>query len=75
MVLTDENLVKMPLMQRAMDALDAAKVQYIVFDKVSVEPTNKSFVEAADFAKQHGCDGFLSVGGGSVMDTAKAATI
>ena len=43
--------------------------------KVRVEPTDVSFREASDFAKAHSIDAFLAVGGGSVIDTAKAANL
>ena len=40
-----------------------------------MEPTDVSFREASDFAKAHSIDAFLAVGGGSVIDTAKAANL
>lgn len=46
-----------------------------VFDEVQVEPTDKSFAAAVAAAKAFGPDAYIAVGGGSVMDTAKAANL
>jgi len=47
----------------------------VIFDEVEVEPTDKSFKAGIQFAKEGNFDGFFSVGGGSSMDTAKAADL
>ena len=57
------------------ESLDRNKVNYVVYDTVRVEPTDTSFKQAIDFARQHEPDAFVAVGGGSVMDTAKAASL
>lgn len=44
-------------------------------DSVEIEPTDKSFQDAIQFAKDHKPDIYISFGGGSVMDTAKAANL
>jgi alcohol dehydrogenase class IV len=46
-----------------------------VYDQARVEPTDASFLAAADFYRAGGFDGAVSVGGGSAMDTAKAALL
>jgi hydroxyacid-oxoacid transhydrogenase len=46
-----------------------------VFDRVAVEPTDKSWQEAIAWSRQHDISHFLAVGGGSVIDTAKAANL
>src|SRR5262245_6216320 len=56
-------------------SLAAAKVDVAVYDEVVVEPTDASFQDAARFATKGRFDGYVSVGGGSVMDTCKAANL
>ena len=75
MLLTDPRLVDGPIVDTAKTALDDAGVAYDVFDRVYVEPTDASFREAIEFATDGEYDGFVAVGGGSVMDTAKAANL
>ena len=74
MVLTDPNLREQAPVQTALAAIAEAGVEYALFDQVRVEPTDASFKAAIEFAQQ-GFDGFVAVGGGSVMDTAKAANV
>jgi alcohol dehydrogenase class IV len=57
------------------DALRAAGVDVVVYDQVRCEPNSESFEAAAAFARDGAFDGFVSLGGGSVMDTAKAANL
>ena len=74
MVLTDPNLREQAPMQTALAAIAEAGVEYALFDQVRVEPTDASFKAAIAYAQQ-GFDGFVAIGGGSVMDTAKAANV
>ena len=75
MVLTDPNLQEMEPVQTALAAIEGEGVEYALFDGVRVEPTDGSFKAAIAFAEEGGFDGFVAVGGGSVMDTAKAANL
>lgn len=56
-------------------ALRAAKIDTTVYTDVVIEPTDASFADAARFATEGRFDGYVSVGGGSVMDTCKAANL
>lgn len=56
-------------------SLKAAGLDVVVFDACRVEPTSASFLEAAAFAADGDFDGYVSIGGGSVIDTAKAANL
>lgn len=61
--------------QAALASLRREGVDAVVHDRVRVEPTSESFLDAAAFARESGVDGFISIGGGSVIDTAKAANL
>ena len=75
MLITDKNMAKLPVVATVRESLDRAGRNVCYFDDVAVEPTGSSFQAAIDFARDHGCEAFVSVGGGSVMDTAKAANL
>lgn len=60
---------------RARTSLQNAGLDVATYDAVRVEPTDASFLEAARFAREGSFDAYASVGGGSVMDTCKAAIL
>jgi alcohol dehydrogenase class IV len=61
--------------QRVRYLLGDAGVDVVFFDGSRVEPTIESLQAAADFAREAEVDGFVSVGGGSSIDTAKVANL
>ncbi len=71
----DENVLDTEPARLALKSLHTANIDAVVFKGTHVEPTDQSFAEAADFARDGDFDGFISLGGGSVMDTAKAANL
>ena len=72
---TDKRLGSLPYVAQVRDALRAAGVDVVIYDEVKVEPTDQSFIAAAKFAAEGKFDGYVSVGGGSVIDTCKAANL
>ncbi|XP_008335661.1 hydroxyacid-oxoacid transhydrogenase, mitochondrial isoform X2 [Cynoglossus semilaevis] len=74
-LMTDKNLSRLPPVKAVLDSLAKAGVKYKVYDNVRVEPTDASFKDAIAFAKTHSFDVFVAVGGGSVIDTCKAANL
>ena len=74
-LMTDRKLATMAPVATVERALRAAGVDVVRYDEVRVEPTDRSFLDAARFAVDSRVDGFVSVGGGSVIDTAKAANL
>jgi hydroxyacid-oxoacid transhydrogenase len=75
MVVTDPNLAKLAPVATVLESLERENIQYELFDRVHVEPTDLSMGEAITFASEGGFDAFVAVGGGSSMDTAKAANL
>jgi len=74
-VYTDSRVASLPLFEEAVAALRHEGIETVVYDEVRVEPTDASFKDAAAFASSSAFDGFISIGGGSVIDTAKAANL
>ena len=75
MVLTDPRLRDGPQVAAVQASLGGAGIDATVYDRVRVEPTDRSFREAIQEADRGQYDGFVAVGGGSVIDTAKAANL
>jgi hydroxyacid-oxoacid transhydrogenase len=75
LVLTDRVLRTLPPVHTVLQSLDDSGLRYSVFDGVRVEPTDESFLDAIAFGREGGYDAFLAVGGGSVIDTAKAVNL
>jgi len=75
MVVTDPNLADSSPVAVALEALSSRGLEAVLFDRSSVEPTDVSFKEAITFAVEGKFDGYLAVGGGSSMDTCKAANL
>ncbi len=75
MVVTDPYLSGKEPVLRVLEALEASRVEATLFDRVWIEPTDESFHAAIDFAVEGRFDGYVAVGGGSSIDTAKAANL
>ena len=58
-----------------MSELDAAGVSYVLFDQIRPNPTAGNVDDAAACAVREGCDFVVALGGGSVMDAAKAIAL
>lgn len=74
-LLTDRRLHELQWYADVHDSLRGAGLDVAVFDEVAVEPTDASIDRAVDFARDALADGYVSVGGGSVIDTAKLANL
>lgn len=60
---------------RTEEQLAKAGVEYFVFDKVEANPLKSTVMAGGAFAREHGCDFVVALGGGSVMDASKAIAL
>lgn len=74
-LVTDRGVVAAGHADRVRAAVEAEGIEVVVYADSRVEPTLESMQHAADAALDAGVDGFVSVGGGSAMDTAKVANL
>src|SRR4051812_1795424 len=75
MIVSDPGVVQAGITARIREIIEAEGIECETFDRVRVEPALESLQEATDFAKDGGFDGFVGVGGGSSLDTAKVANL
>jgi hydroxyacid-oxoacid transhydrogenase len=75
MVVTDRVVAGLPPVAAVLDSLQASKIGIVLYDYVRVEPTDTSLRDISEVALRESCDAFVAVGGGSAIDTAKAANL
>lgn len=74
-VVTDKNLINLQPVKTTLDSLAKNKIKFSLYDNVRVEPTDESLIDAINFAKKGNFDAYVAVGGGSSIDTCKAANL
>ncbi len=75
LLVTDPGVRALGHPDRIKELIERDGIEVVMYDRARVEPTAESFQDAADFALEADVDGFVSVGGGSAMDTAKVANL
>jgi hydroxyacid-oxoacid transhydrogenase len=75
LVFADPRLKPLKPVQTVLESLEANGVQAVLYDGIRIEPSDESFEDAIAFARRTNHDGFVAVGGGSTMDTAKAVNL
>jgi alcohol dehydrogenase class IV len=72
---TDARVRSLAIYETVKASLHSAGMDVVAFDAVRVEPTDGSFDAAIRFARDAKPNGYVSLGGGSVIDTCKAANL
>lgn len=72
LIVTDETIRSLGLVEKIAQALSQSGLAYSVYDGVATEPVVEFVAEGLEVYREGGCDFLVAVGGGSVIDTAKA---
>ncbi len=72
---TDRALIDAKVAEMVTKVLDDAKITYFVYDGIKPNPTVENVLDGLTMAKINNVDVIVAVGGGSVIDTAKAIGI
>ena len=75
MLVYDSGVKAAGIAPRAEAALKAADVDYVIYDRIQADPSDKLVDECGQMALEAGVDGFVAIGGGSSMDCTKAAAL
>lgn len=74
-VVSDKDLVKFNVAKLVTDELDEMGAEYVLFDDVKANPTIHNVQTGYKLFKEFNPDVIVAIGGGSVIDTAKAIGI
>src|SRR5262245_8336871 len=71
LVVADPVLARLAPVQAVLQSLHDNGVAAVLFDRVRIEPSDQSFLDAIAFAREAPHDAIVAIGGGSTIDTAK----
>ncbi|MGM0112152.1 iron-containing alcohol dehydrogenase [Enterococcus sp. DIV0187] len=72
MVVTDEKIKELSIFRKMIDQLEEYHIQYTVFSGITPNPKDSEIMDGSSAFKAEECDAIIGIGGGSVMDAAKA---
>ena len=75
LVVTDRALIDAKVAEMVTEVLDKADIKYFVFDGVKPNPTVTNVHDGLTMAKINNVNAVVAIGGGSVIDTAKAIAV
>ncbi len=71
-IVTDKNVVKLGLTSKAVSLLKEVGLELTIFDKVEPDPSFETCIAGAKAMEQQNPEWIIAIGGGSVLDAAKA---
>jgi alcohol dehydrogenase len=75
LLVLDKHLSKSRIAEEIYQTLKENSLDFVVFDNIEGEPSTETGDECAKLGKKEGCDIVCGIGGGSTLDTAKAAAV
>ena len=75
LIVSDYSLMEAKVTEKVIDVVDKAGITYFVYNHVKPNPTVKNVQDGLTLAEINNVDAIVAVGGGSVIDTAKAISI
>ncbi len=75
LVVTDKTLVKVGITDKVLEVLDSEFIPYQIFSDIKQNPTVSNVKSGIEKFKKTKADCIIAIGGGSVIDTAKAIGI
>lgn len=75
MIVCDQYLKTLPVIEEIKSSLLSEKIEYEIFSDITSEPSNIVIEDAVRQLTNSGCNGLISVGGGSSIDAAKAVAV
>ncbi len=74
-VIGGQSVKKFGYLERLEKELDMAGSQHLIYEGVRPNPTRQNVMEGAKLVRENGCDFVIALGGGSIMDCAKAIAL
>lgn len=75
LLVCDRGVMKAGIVEKVVKSLDENGIQYVIYDNVMPNPRDTGCEEAAELGKKFKANVLIGIGGGSAMDTAKAANV
>lgn len=75
LLLADAFLIKLGTLEPVFSQLKACDISYSLIERIPPEPSAQQVEEAVRLCRETDCDAILAIGGGSVLDTAKIASL